>query len=715
MGDDDDRRQRRPSRDLGLHRARRRRLRAAPRSTAATGVRRRSGTGSRPPACASGSSTSRSRGLRPEIDGLRDRGLRRRRPRGGPDLSRASSSASSASASGRSSSTTASRSATDGGVDLDLVRRAAEQKVEVALWLAERFEPGAPVRRLHGRRPRPPPLLAGLGAARRDSARRRGLPDPRRRGRAHSPTRRPGRGRPRRLRPRRRAARRRREPQRLARRAGVPRAIGGGGCARSDGTSCASRLFELRRHLPEGLRYAGQAAAARLRERAYEATRRTRSSTGPARGRSRTGRSATSSSTSAGREREGIVDPGRLRACSRRDRAAALELREPDGEPIVAAVHRREDLFHGPELEKLPDLIVEFDDYAWLGKGNLRSSGTTRSGTGSRSSPGAGTRTSAATGTTASWRSPGPRRQRRARTIAAGIEDVAPTVLYLLGQPLPTDLEGRLLDEALDPSAARRAAARVRRTSRRASSRRPSVYARDEVARGRGAAPQPRLPRVASPRAGLRRRRRLAELGDEPPSAPSSTCQRCSPSRVVATASASREPDPRRRVTRPASREPAAERAPGGRRRPRRSGASRGTTTGPLPVRERGHDRADAGVRDDDACARASRATSSSKGRKSTHGRVARPHGRRAVLDDELLVARRASSTRSSSRSNGASFVPTVTKITRMLEEDVADVARARGHRARRARATARRSRSATGAISRQLSDGPSIRVKLST
>ncbi len=37
-------------------------------------------------------------------------------------------------------------------------------------------------------------------------------------------------------------------------------------------------------------------------------------------------------------------------------------------------------------------------------------------------------------------------------TIAAGIADVAPTILYLLGQSLPTDLDGRLVSEAIDPA-----------------------------------------------------------------------------------------------------------------------------------------------------------------------------------------------------------------------------------------------------------------------
>ena len=45
-------------------------------------------------------------------------------------------------------------------------------------------------------------------------------------------------------------------------------------------------------------------------------------------------------------------------------RERLLDLRWRDGEPIVAAVHRREDLYAGPELDKIPDLVVEFRDYA---------------------------------------------------------------------------------------------------------------------------------------------------------------------------------------------------------------------------------------------------------------------------------------------------------------------------------------------------------------
>ena len=148
-----------------------------------------------------------------------------------------------------------------------------------------------------------------------------------------------------------------------------------------------------------------------------------------------------------GREAEGIVAPQEYEAVRAEVADALRDLRDQDGAPIVAAVHRREDLFYGPELSNVPDLVVEFDEYRWLGKGELQSrseslrgqieiESSTLSYVGSHRIEGIVCLTgpSAAVG----------------RTIEADIADVAPTILYLLGQPLPSDLDGRLITEALD-------------------------------------------------------------------------------------------------------------------------------------------------------------------------------------------------------------------------------------------------------------------------
>ena len=86
-----------------------------------------------------------------------------------------------------------------------------------------------------------------------------------------------------------------------------------------------------------------------------------------------------------------------------------------------------------------------------------------RSGTASRSRAPTPP-TSAATATRASSRCPGP--SAAPGGLFASIEDVAPTIQYLLGEPIPEGMEGQLIDAAIDPALLER---------------RPPVYAADDV------------------------------------------------------------------------------------------------------------------------------------------------------------------------------------------------------------------------------------------
>jgi predicted AlkP superfamily phosphohydrolase/phosphomutase len=151
-----------------------------------------------------------------------------------------------------------------------------------------------------------------------------------------------------------------------------------------------------------------------------------------------------------GRERTGIVEPGAEYEAVRDEIAKALrELRDPaSGRAIVAAVHKREELFSGPHVDRVPDLVVEFVDYEWLGKGNLKSrtetiwdrveiAGTDAAYVGSHRHEGI----VALSGPSAA---PGG--------LFASIEDIAPTIQYLLGEPIPESMEGQLIDAAIDPA-----------------------------------------------------------------------------------------------------------------------------------------------------------------------------------------------------------------------------------------------------------------------
>jgi predicted AlkP superfamily phosphohydrolase/phosphomutase len=333
----------------------------------------------------------------------------------------------------------------DGRVDLDIVRRAADQKVDLTLWLAERFEPSllfivfmaadhiqhlcwddwerdgaaSPVAEVYrildervGR------LLEWLGPE-RDVM----VVSDHGAGRLHGVV----------------------NLNAWLAGQGYLSYVGGG--ARL-GRRAVDRVFELRRHVPDRLRSAVKRRLPALRERAYEREEYSAIDWESTQAFSY-GTFGNVVVNVRGREAHGVVSPGDEYERVRADIAEKLlDLRGPGGEPIVAAVHRREDLFEGPELDKVPDLLVEFDEYAWLGKGNLKSRsdsvwdrieiepGSEHSYVGSHRHEGLVVLA-------------GPSLQPGVK-LSAGIQDIAPTLLYLLGEPVPTELEGRVLLEAID-------------------------------------------------------------------------------------------------------------------------------------------------------------------------------------------------------------------------------------------------------------------------
>lgn len=155
----------------------------------------------------------------------------------------------------------------------------------------------------------------------------------------------------------------------------------------------------------------------------------------------------------AGRDPQGIVQPGaEYEALRDRIIAELPGLTDPlTGDRPVRRVWRREELFAGPYVERLPDLVVEagypdmfrpHGDYhgpparqltaAELAKKPL--SGCHRQD-----------------GILIAW---GPAVRPGSRACGAALIDVAPTALHLLGQPVPAEMDGRVLVEVLRPEAA---------------------------------------------------------------------------------------------------------------------------------------------------------------------------------------------------------------------------------------------------------------------
>jgi predicted AlkP superfamily phosphohydrolase/phosphomutase len=335
-----------------------------------------------------------------------------------------------------------------GGIDLESVRRAAEQRVELTLWLAERFDPellvvvfmaadhahhlgwdewersgeASPLARVYMILDEAAGALAGaLGGDIMLVSDHGGGP-------LHGVV----------------NLNAWLAEQGLLQYAGAAELMRGGQVQRM----AAARALALWRRLPLDLRTRAKQRLGGLRERSYELQNysvvdfeRTQAFA--------YGTFGNIVINVQGRERHGMVAPGAEYEAVRDAITKGLrELRAPGGNrPIVAAVHRREELFAGPHLERVPDLVVEFADYEWLGKGNLKSrtegiwdrieiSGSDAAYVGSHRHEGI----VALAGPSAA---PGG--------LFASIEDIAPTIQYLLGEPIPESMEGRLIDAAIDP------------------------------------------------------------------------------------------------------------------------------------------------------------------------------------------------------------------------------------------------------------------------
>jgi predicted AlkP superfamily phosphohydrolase/phosphomutase len=161
-----------------------------------------------------------------------------------------------------------------------------------------------------------------------------------------------------------------------------------------------------------------------------------------------------------GREPQGTVEPGReYREVIDFLTHRLLALKDPTtGRPLMRRVLRREEVYHGPHVESAPDLLLAW----WEGDGFA--GGRTRG----RAMPGAPA-VEEATGeqsTRAEWsgthringivavRGAGVRAGRRLES--ASITDIAPTLLHLMGQSVPDDMDGRVLTDVFDDEFARR-------------------------------------------------------------------------------------------------------------------------------------------------------------------------------------------------------------------------------------------------------------------
>jgi predicted AlkP superfamily phosphohydrolase/phosphomutase len=155
-----------------------------------------------------------------------------------------------------------------------------------------------------------------------------------------------------------------------------------------------------------------------------------------------------------GRQPQGCVTAADARAVLDEIKAGLLQIPHPEtGEPLVERVYERDDLYHGPYADRAPDLTVVLKDWKY------RTIGLHDFTTHKLIAP--------AFGPTGDHRmegvliASGAGIQPHAAPRGANLLDIAPTVLHLLGVPVPADMDGRVLSELLVPELAASAEARA--------------------------------------------------------------------------------------------------------------------------------------------------------------------------------------------------------------------------------------------------------------
>lgn len=148
-----------------------------------------------------------------------------------------------------------------------------------------------------------------------------------------------------------------------------------------------------------------------------------------------------------GREPEGIVLPEDYDPLRKEVQDILLNIIDPISKrQIMKAVHRREDIFQGPYLEKAPDLVMEWNfevarnSVCYPGsKGPIIIQPPKRFDAGERW-----------TGDHRSYgifMASGPNIKKGATVSNATLYDIAPTILYLHDHPVPADMDGKVLTE----------------------------------------------------------------------------------------------------------------------------------------------------------------------------------------------------------------------------------------------------------------------------
>ena len=151
-----------------------------------------------------------------------------------------------------------------------------------------------------------------------------------------------------------------------------------------------------------------------------------------------------------GRERHGIVKSDEYNGICETLRDDLYQLTDPQtGERVFEKVYRREEIYTGPCLHDAPDIVYHFKKPFYHAKKDLFSSFVFEE-ISKKEVVTANHLNHASTGI---FLAKGPDIKTNERLDRIHIIDIAPTILYLMGLPIPMNMDGRLLWEVLHKEA----------------------------------------------------------------------------------------------------------------------------------------------------------------------------------------------------------------------------------------------------------------------
>lgn len=154
-----------------------------------------------------------------------------------------------------------------------------------------------------------------------------------------------------------------------------------------------------------------------------------------------------------GREPYGIVQPGAEYEALRSEIIdRLLKLEDPDTmERVVSQVYRREELYHGRYLDRAPDLIVGWKDYAYHSRQRFGTEENTVFES-HQTMPLCNLEMNGFHKLNGVLIMKGKHIKKNMEIRGAHIMDMGPTILYLMNVPIPEDMDGKVLTEVFEDS-----------------------------------------------------------------------------------------------------------------------------------------------------------------------------------------------------------------------------------------------------------------------